>query len=143
MKLTTYTDYSIRVLMYLGINSERLCTSTEISAAYGISRNHLSKIIHQLSKLKYIQSYKGASGGITLLEKPKNINLRKLIEQVEPDFDIVECFNQDSVFPCKITPSCKLKSILNSSLIEFLKNLEKYTLADIIENKDELKSNLI
>ncbi len=119
-----------------------LITSNDISEVYGISRNHLSKIIHQLSKLGYIESFKGASGGIRLIEKPKNINLGKLIREMENDFHIVECFNKDAKTACRISPSCKLKSIINESLNQFLNNLSRYSLADIIENRIELLNDL-
>lgn len=138
MKLTSYTDYSIRVLIYLGINDDRLCTSSEISEFYGISRNHLAKIIHQLSSLNLIESFKGASGGIKLALAPKEINLGKLIRKTEPDFNIVECFNTNGN-TCRISPICKLKSIFNESTNAFLKNLDKYSLKDILKNKSDLK----
>lgn len=137
MKLTSYTDYSIRLLIYLGVNDERLCTAQEISDFYDISRNHLSKIIHQLSKLKFIESYKGAAGGIKLATEPHKINLGALIRKTEPDFDIAECFSPERN-SCKISPACKLKTILNESTKAFLKNLDDYSLADVLENKEKL-----
>ncbi|WP_372654234.1 Rrf2 family transcriptional regulator [Halobacteriovorax sp.] len=138
MKLTTYTDYSIRVLIYLGINEDRICTSSEISESYNISKNHLSKVIHQLSKLSLIDSFKGASGGIKLALSPEEINIGKLVRQTEPDFHIVECF-APSTNKCKISPSCKLKQILNESTSSFLNNLDKYTLKDILSNSSRLE----
>lgn len=141
MKLTSYADYSLRVLIFLSLNHERLCTSSEISETYMISRNHLAKIIHQLSRLGFIKSYKGASGGIRLAKEPKDINVGLLIKEIEPDFNIVDCFVGDkSKSPCRLTPHCKLKSIMNESLSLFIKNLEKYTLEDIVENREELLS---
>tara|TARA_B100001059_G_scaffold118202_1_gene118384 strand:- start:706 stop:1140 length:435 start_codon:yes stop_codon:yes gene_type:complete len=136
MKLTAYTDYSIRVLVYIGINNDQLCTASEISEFYGLSRNHLSKIIHHLSSLEIIQSYKGPKGGIELAKDPKEINLGNLIRKTEPDFHIVECFASN--INCRIAPACKLKSILYESNQLFLKNLDRYSLADVLKNRKEL-----
>lgn len=129
MQLTLFTDYSLRVLMYLSENQGRLCTVKEISARYGVSNNHIVKVVHRLAQLGYIKSQKGKGGGIALLKKPEEINLRDLIVALEPGFTLVECFDASSN-TCRIMSACKLKSILREALKSFLETLGRYTLAD-------------
>ena len=138
MRLTNYTDYSMTVLIYLGIHQGQLSTAQEISEHYDISRNHLSKIVHQLSKLGYIDSFKGAGGGIKLARDPSKINLGELVKKTEPDFNLVECFNPETD-NCRISSVCKLKIILEESSRAFLENMGQYSLADILKNKRALK----
>ncbi|MCC6597991.1 MAG: Rrf2 family transcriptional regulator [Alphaproteobacteria bacterium] len=129
MQLTLFTDYSLRVLMYLSENQDRLCTVKEISARYGISNNHIVKVVHKLAQLGYIQSQKGKGGGIAILKKPEDINLRDLVIDLEPGLTIVECFDS-STNTCKIVSACRLKGILAEALKAFLSTLARYTLAD-------------
>lgn len=129
MQLTLFTDYSLRVLMYLSENQDRLCTVKEISARYGVSNNHIVKVVHKLAQLGYIRSQKGKGGGIALLKKPEDINLRDLVASLEPGFMLVECFDASSN-TCKITTACRLKGILGEALKSFLDTLGRYTLAD-------------
>jgi Rrf2 family nitric oxide-sensitive transcriptional repressor len=131
MQFTHFTDYSLRTLMYLGMNPNRLCTVKEIAEYHKISKNHLVKVVHNLSQLGYIKSTKGKGGGICLLKKPEKINLRDLIIQLELNLTLVECFNKKTN-TCHITDACGLKHILRESLQSFTDTLEKYTLADTI-----------
>jgi len=117
--------------MYLATHRERLCTSREISECYGISQNHLVKIVHNLSQLGYIKSVKGKGGGIRLLKKPNEINLRVLIIELEPNLSLVECFDAESN-TCRIVAECKLKKVLRDALRAFLDTLGECTLADIV-----------
>ncbi|KOO52431.1 RrF2 family transcriptional regulator [Viridibacillus arvi] len=142
MRLTLYTDYSLRVLLYLGArNIEDLSTIKEISDAYGISKNHLMKVTHELGKLGYIETVRGRGGGIRLALKPKDIGIGKLVLQTEEDFYLVDCFNPESV-GCIISPVCSLKGALNKALHAYIAVLDEYTLADFLHSKDELAALL-
>ena len=167
MRLTNYSDYALRSLIYLAVRPEpeTLANISDIANSYNISKSHLTKIIHQLGQLGYIESVRGKNGGIRLAAAPKDINLGVLIKQIEPDFDLVECFatqvSSDDRKPrstglpitlineetnksvgCVITPVCQLKGVFFEALTAFITVLEKYTLADIINNKDELSQFL-
>ena len=164
MRLTNYSDYALRSLIYLATKPEPmlLANISDIANSYHISKSHLTKIIHQLGQLGYIDSVRGKNGGIRLAHAPKDINLGLLIKQIEPDFALVECFSTNLLnssnasannMPlkmidetashtigsgCIISPVCQLKQVLSEALTAFIAVLERYTLADIIENKDEL-----
>ncbi len=129
MQLTLFTDYSLRVLMYLSEHQDRLCTVKEISARYGVSNNHIVKVVHKLAQLGYIRSQKGKGGGVALLKKPDEINLRDLVAALEPGFTLVECFDT-TTNTCRIVSACRLRGILGEALKSFLETLGKYTLAD-------------
>ena len=175
MRLTNYTDYALRSLIYLAVKPapQALANISDIADSYNISKSHLTKIIHQLGQLGYIDSVRGKNGGIRLARAPKDINLGVLIKQIEPDFALVECFattlpnnegnqnNQsngieqkglpitlieesknDASVGCVISPACQLKAVFFEALNAFINVLERYTLADIINNKDELNTLL-
>lgn len=138
MRLTNYTDYSLRVLIYLALKKDgELSTIKEIAETYDISKNHLMKIIHHLGQLGYIETIRGRNGGMKLAKKPKEINIGEVVTKTEEDFHIVDCFQQGGGY-CAISPSCKLKHALNQALQAFLAVLNEYTLEDFVENKDEL-----
>lgn len=139
MRLTSYTDYSIRVLLYLHIHENQLSTIQDIADAYGISKNHLMKIIYNLGKLGYIETIRGRNGGIRLAKSPSEINIGKLVRETEEDFNIVECFSKDHD-TCPITSICTLKGVLNQAMYAFLKVLDGYTLDDISKNKIKLRA---
>lgn len=165
MRLTHYSDYALRSLMYLAIRADpqRLVNISDIAEAYSISKSHLTKIIHKLGQLGYIETVRGKNGGIRLARLPIDINLGTVIKQIEPDFELVECFAQsvtpdmpthdafkialaqqppDDQLGCVITPVCQLKIVFAEALTAFINVLEAYTLADIIDNKEALKSIL-
>ena len=137
MQLTRFTDYSLRALMYLGNTPEKVCTVKEIAEFYAVSQNHMVKIVHNLSKLGYIQSSKGKGGGIKLLITPDKINLKGLVMQLEPNLYLVECFDLPNN-RCSISNNCKLKQILHKSLGAFLEVLDQYTLEDICSGRARL-----
>ncbi|MGE7624214.1 RrF2 family transcriptional regulator [Viridibacillus sp. NPDC096237] len=142
MRLTLYTDYSLRVLLYLGArNIEDLSTIKEISEAYGISKNHLMKVTHELGKLGYIETVRGRGGGIRLALNPEDIVIGKLVRQTEEDFYLVDCFNPESV-GCIISPVCSLKGALNKALHAYIAVLDEYTLANFLHSKEELAALL-
>ncbi|NGP46301.1 Rrf2 family transcriptional regulator [Bacillaceae bacterium SIJ1] len=140
MRLTHYTDYSLRVLIYLATkNTNDLTTIQEIADAYDISKNHLMKIIYELGKVGVIETIRGRNGGIRLAQAPENINLAWLVREVEEDFHLVECFNSEKN-QCVLTPSCRLKGILGEALAAYFQVLEKYTLNDLVQHRDELSA---
>lgn len=132
MQLTLFADYSLRTLMYLSVHKDRLCTAKEIADGYGISRNHMVKVVHTLAKCGYIETSKGKGGGIRLIQKPEEINLRDIFIVLEPNLSLVECFSPESN-SCCIVRACGLKNIFKEALNAFLDTLGEYTLEDAIE----------
>ncbi|MEG9298334.1 Rrf2 family transcriptional regulator [Mangrovibacillus sp. Mu-81] len=133
MKLTLYTDYSLRVLIYLAAKpKDELSTIKEIADAYQISKNHLMKVTYELGKMGTIETIRGRYGGIKLAKEPADINIGKLVRKTEEDFELVECFGQHN--SCVITPVCGLKHALAKALNAYLSVLEGYTLADLVSN---------
>ncbi len=130
MRLTAMTDYALRLLMYLGMNPERLCTSAEIARAYEISEAHLNKITHQLGQQGWIITVRGKGGGMRLALVPAEIGIGALVRQLEPDFALVECLGAGNV--CKLTGFCRLTGILSGAMDDFLARLDKHTLADLL-----------
>ena len=139
MKLTLYTDYGLRVLLYLSLKEE--ATISEISEAYRIARPHVVKIVHHLGKAGLVQTQRGRQGGVRLAQAPEEINLGQTIRLLEPNFHMVECFNREGDH-CVITPVCKLKGVLGEALQAFFETLDRYTLADVVANRDVLMQEL-
>ena len=133
MHITRYTDYSLRVLIYLAVQNDGLATIQEIADSYDISKNHLMKVVHQLNKKGYIETVRGKKGGMRLQMAPADINIGILVRETEQDLNIVECFSSKNA--CRITPVCGLKSMLGEALTAFLETLDKYTLADVIQDQ--------
>jgi Rrf2 family nitric oxide-sensitive transcriptional repressor len=132
MKLTLFTDYSMRVLLYLGTRSDRLCSIAEVAQAYGISQNHLMKVVNQLARSGYVESVRGRFGGIRLGKMPEEINVGALIRHTEDGFDLVDCGS------CVIAPACGLTGVLKEALSAFLTVLDHYTLADLMTKRQDL-----
>jgi len=136
MKLTNYTDYSLRVLIYLAIKGpETKSTITEITEAYQISRNHLTKVIHQLGQIGVITTTRGRGGGITLAQNPKEVTIGSIVRETEENFHMVECFNSENN-NCVLTPVCGLKHVLHEALAAYLTVLDKYTIADLVKEPE-------
>ncbi|WP_417513108.1 RrF2 family transcriptional regulator [Marinobacter sp.] len=139
MHITRYTDYSLRVLIYLAAQGDHLTTIQEIADSYDISKNHLMKVVHQLNKKGYIETVRGKKGGMRLHMAPEDINVGVLVRETEHDLSIVECYSGNNT--CKITPVCGLKPMFGEALQAFLSVLDKYTLQDIV--KDQYKPQLL
>ncbi len=135
MRLRSFSDYSLRVLMYLGVQPDRLATIAEIAAAHEISENHLMKVVHQLGCSGYIETVRGKGGGMRLARAPRDIVLGDVIRQTEGDFALVECFTENS--SCRIQPACRLHGILDEALSAMFLVLDDYTLADLLEKPQE------
>ncbi|OIR19667.1 HTH-type transcriptional repressor NsrR [mine drainage metagenome] len=129
MRLTLYTDYSLRVLLYLATKPEQTATITEIAEHYDISRNHLVKVVHSLGIHGFIATTRGKNGGIRLARSAEAIQLSDVVRKTEPDMDLLECFNP-ATDNCVISPTCRLKSMLYEGRAAFMAVLEKNTLAD-------------
>lgn len=132
MKLNQYTDYSLRVLIYLAGN-EKESTTRKISEYFDISRNHLTKVIHQLSRKGYLATTTGKFGGIRLAMSPEEINIRNVIQDMETGFEIVECLGPAN--SCRITGICNLLSVFDKARESFLAEIGKFTLHDIINHQ--------
>ncbi|HEX8703814.1 MAG TPA: Rrf2 family transcriptional regulator [Myxococcaceae bacterium] len=132
MHLTLHADYSLRVLLYLAARPGSLVSTQEVSEAYGISKNHLVRVVQSLGKEGFIEVRPGRTGGITLARQPSEITLGKVFRVTEPDFHLVECFNKDEN-TCPIAPACGLKGVLYEAREAFLAVLDKYTLADVMK----------
>jgi Rrf2 family nitric oxide-sensitive transcriptional repressor len=132
MRLTTFSDYSLRVLMYLGTQEHRLATIDEIAGAHGISANHLMKVVHHLAQQRYIETVRGKNGGMRLARPPQSIRVGEVLRTTEEGFALVECFEDPVSHECRIERTCVLKHALAKALQSFLDTLDRYTLADLI-----------
>jgi len=137
MQLTLYTDYSLRVLIYLGIRPNHQATITEIAQSYKVSRNHLVKVVHNLGNMGYITTTRGRGGGLLLALPAEKINIGEVVRKTEPNFDLVECFDEETN-SCPISPACALIRALKMARKAFLEVLDQYTLADVVANRSEL-----
>jgi Rrf2 family nitric oxide-sensitive transcriptional repressor len=140
MHLTLYTDYSLRVLIYLGTRSPELGSIPQISAAYGISRNHLVKVVNRLGHLGYVQTLRGRGGGLRLARDASEIRLGQLVRDTEA-IQLVECFDA-ARNRCPITPACGLKRVLSEATEAFLAVLDRYTVADLLTQRERMRELL-
>lgn len=135
MRLSTYTDYGLRTLMYLTtLPAEQLVSVAEVSRVYKISQNHIVKVVGQLNKLGYIQAIRGKNGGICLARDPKDINIGQVIRQLEKYLDGVDC----STSACQLAQYCELKKALAIAMESFITTMETYTLSDLVVNRKQL-----
>lgn len=142
MRLTVYTDYALRMMMYLGLNTHGLATISEISEAYDISRAHLMKITHELGQKGFIKTVRGRQGGIRLAREATLISIGDIVRACEPDFAIVPCLEPGAQIVCVIQPACVLKRALSSAAAAFLDVLDGYTLADLLRPSAPLRQML-
>lgn len=133
MRLTSMTDYALRLLMYLAQQPDRLCTIAEAAQAHGISETHLMKVTHHLGLLGWIETVRGKGGGMRLAREPHEIGLGEVVRDMEPDFHLVECFSSGNT--CVRTGDCALSGVLHSALQDFLARLDGVTLADIVPTR--------
>lgn len=130
MRLTLFSDYSLRVLMYAAARDGRLIKIEETAATYRISRTHLTKVCHHLTKAGLLRAVRGRSGGLALAKAPSEIGIGEVLRLTEPDFTLVECF--DGGRGCTIAPRCRLQGVLHEALTAFLATIDRYTLADLM-----------
>jgi Rrf2 family transcriptional regulator, nitric oxide-sensitive transcriptional repressor len=134
--LTLHADYGLRVLLYLAVHHERLVSKVEISGAYGISKNHLVRVVQALGKHGYIEVRPGRSGGLSLARTPEEIRIGEVVRRMEPHLYLVECFNAVEN-TCPIVPACGLKHALMDARDAFLHVLDKLTLADVVRTSGD------
>ncbi|MGH0035316.1 MAG: RrF2 family transcriptional regulator [Myxococcota bacterium] len=134
MRLTRYSDYSLRVLMYLAIEPDRLATIDEVSKAYGISKAHLTKVAHELGRAGYLETVRGRGGGLRLAKDLDAISVGEVVRLTEGKMDLVECFDPQTS-TCRIESACSLHGLLQSALDAFLATLDECTLADLVARR--------
>ncbi|CAN5904845.1 hypothetical protein BH11PSE12_BH11PSE12_33510 [soil metagenome] len=140
MKLTSYTDYALRTLMYLAINREQLATIQAIADLHGIAKNHLTKVVHQLGQLSLVETVRGRNGGLRLGREPAEINIGMVVRQTETDFNMAECFDQDNI-SCAYSSSCTLKGVLSAATAAYFQVLDGVTLDDLIQKSSGRAAN--
>jgi Rrf2 family nitric oxide-sensitive transcriptional repressor len=134
VRLTVYTDYTLRVMMYLAVAwpSGRVSTIDEIAGAYDISRNHLTKIVHELGLNGFITTTRGRAGGATLARPPNEISIGDIVRMAEQDFAVVACHDTAVEHGCRIFAACNLKRGLARAVDAFMTELDAMTLQDAI-----------
>jgi len=133
MRLTQWTDYTLRVLMYCAASKDRSepVTITEIAESHGISRSHLTKVVQQLAARGWLETTRGRGGGLHLAQRAKDLCLGTIVRATETDFAVVECF-EPSLNQCRMDQNCRLKGVLNQATQSFLAVLDGTTLADLV-----------
>lgn len=131
MQLSKFTDYTFRVLIYMGMHQDELCTVEQLANVLQVSEHHLKKVIHKLAKTDYLISTKGRAGGIRLGLQPEQINLGEVLRLTEDTMNIVACINAQETCTF-MTGECKLKGIIGKSLERFIEEFSHYTLKDIL-----------
>ena len=129
MRLKSYTDYALRVLMHLAAKPDRLASISEIARTYRISHNHLTKVVHDLRKQGFLNAVRGRSGGVRLARPAADISVGDVVRHTEGTFDLVDCGS------CVIAPACALKAALHEARRAFMAVLDGYSLADLVENR--------
>lgn len=142
MRVTTFTDYAFRVLMYLALQDERRATVDEIAHAYGISANHLTKVVHQLGRSGWVHTARGKGGGLALGRPAEQIRLGDVARLCEGDIDPAGCLVNDPK-PCRIAGTCHLTGILSRAFRTFYDELNQYTLADLVRQPEALHERLM
>lgn len=137
MNLTRHTDYSLRVLMYVALKQDQLSTIGEIADSYSISKNHLMKVVNELTQKGYLKAVRGKFGGVLLNLPPEQINIGKLVRDVEQNQAIVECMGDNKA--CVIVPTCTLKAVFQDALQAFFAILDQYTLQDLLPQKKQAR----
>jgi Rrf2 family transcriptional regulator, nitric oxide-sensitive transcriptional repressor len=137
MQLTKHTDYALRVLIYLAHRSGELSTIKEIADMYGISENHVMKIVNRLARLGYVDTLRGKGGGLRLARPAERINVGEVVRNTEETLYVVECLADDYPGDCRLTPTCRLKSVLQHAQAAFFEHLDRFTLKDLAPRRTE------
>lgn len=131
MQLSSFTDYSLRVLIYAAVRPETRCLTTEVAEAFGVSRHHLVKVVNELQHLGYVATTRGREGGFTLAKEPQQIRIGDVVRATEGTMALVECFDRETN-TCPLTRACGLKGVLHEAFGAFLSVLDRCTLADLV-----------
>lgn len=130
MRLTLWTDYALRTLIYVGANGEGLATIAEIAACFDVSRAHLMKIVSQLGRQGYLETVRGKGGGIRLGRAPEQISVGAVVRETEEELAVMGCLAESGF--CRIEGCCVLRRALHEATLAFLRTLDGYTLADLL-----------
>ena len=141
MRLTNYSDYALRLLMFAACKRDTNVTITEVAGAFHISKNHLTKVVHALALAGFIETTRGRNGGLRLARAPEDINIGEIVRLTEANSMLVECFDPVTN-SCVITRACRLKHVLRQALEDFFRRLERYTLADLVVDQRSLRAFL-
>jgi Rrf2 family transcriptional regulator, nitric oxide-sensitive transcriptional repressor len=136
MRLTLYTDYALRVLMFAAAKGDALSTIAEIVDRFDISRGHVMKVVHRLGQQGYLETIRGKGGGIRLARKPAQINVGAVVRDMEEELDVIGCLESEGY--CRIEQCCVLKSALRDATNAFLSTLDQYTLEDLVRPRRAL-----
>jgi Rrf2 family nitric oxide-sensitive transcriptional repressor len=131
MRMAEYTDYTLRVLMYCAANTERLVTIADMAEIHALSRSHLMKIVNDLARQGLLETTRGRHGGVRLLKPADQIRIGDVVRATETDFRLVECFDA-STNACSLTPTCRMKHLLDAALASYFRELDGATLADLV-----------
>ena len=140
MRLTLHTDFALRVLIQVGINEGALTTIDGIAKAFGISKNHLMKVVNDLSQKGYLDTVRGRKGGIRLMRKPSEINVGQVVRETEGQLEVLGCLHQTGY--CRIEPACVLRGVVQDATDAFIAVFDRYTLADLIKPRNALASRV-
>ena len=133
MRLTRYTDYSLRVLIHLALNDERLCSIGEMSRTYDVSHNHLMKVVNALAHDGFIKTVRGRAGGMQLARPPEAITVGEVIRRTEEGFQLADCSG------CALAPACGLTGVLAKGMQAMMAVFDSYTIADLLTDKDAMR----
>jgi Rrf2 family transcriptional regulator, nitric oxide-sensitive transcriptional repressor len=137
MKLTAFTDYSLRVLMYMATDPGQRATIAQIARAYAISEHHLVKVVHFLGQQGWLKNVRGKGGGLELGMAPERIVVGQVVRATEGLAAVAECFEEDGGH-CALSHSCRLRGVLREAVTAFESVLDRYTLADVVSNRHQL-----
>jgi Rrf2 family transcriptional regulator, nitric oxide-sensitive transcriptional repressor len=136
MRLTAFTDYALRTLIYVALHPDRVVTIAEVAAAYQISNNHLMKVVQHLAQTGDLITLRGQRGGLRLARPPNQISIGRVVRDAEPDMELVSCFGDNAC--CAIQSVCKVTEVFGEALRAFLSVLDQCSLADLLERRSEL-----
>ncbi len=140
MRLTQFSDFALRALIYLAVRDEP-ASLRQIAAAYAISHNHLVKVVGLLQRAGFVETRRGPGGGVTLARRPEAINLGDVVRAAEPDFALVPCM-EGGAGGCRIAGLCALTGVLDDARDAFLAEISRHTLADVTHNRGALARRL-
>jgi Rrf2 family nitric oxide-sensitive transcriptional repressor len=136
MRFSTFTDYSLRVLMYLAMNPGRRATIAQVAQAFDVSEHHMVKVVHSLGRAGWLANARGKGGGLELAAAPAKISIGDVVRHTEGRPVMAECFEEGN--ECNITPDCRLKGVLAESAKAMFAVLDRYTVADVVKNREQL-----
>lgn len=137
MQLTLFSDYTLRTLIYLGAHPGETVPAARVAEAFGVSAGHMTKAAKWLTQRGYVEGVRGKTGGLRLACDLAELRVGALLRETEPGLELVECFNRESN-SCPLSPSCKLRGALYEARSAFFAVLDRYTLADLLQNREQL-----